>query len=100
MLEKGQITHHDGGTMMVGPKAVNVFRLITIQAGLKMLHRTNGRMLITRTATPTALFRLASEVTGAKYKRGQYEKAIAELQITIDLRRSEECVEVDERSRA
>ena len=36
-------------------------------------------MRLTRTATPTRTFALASKITGKTYKRGQYDQAMADV---------------------
>jgi hypothetical protein len=40
-------------------------------------------MRLTRTATPTRTFALASKITGKTYRRGQYDQAMADVRLWI-----------------
>lgn len=57
----------------VGPDAVNMFRAATLASALKLYAAT--KMLPTRGVTASGMLKLASEYTGKKYKRGEYQKA-------------------------
>jgi hypothetical protein len=71
------------GTMSFnGADATNLYRASMIKQGIR-LHRDTG-MLLTRGATITKLFGMASEYTGQKYKRGQHDLAIADMTAWID----------------
>lgn len=67
-------------SMAVGPDAMRVVRVGYIIQGLKMDVATNGRMQLTRNATPTKLLKLATEYTGKKYRRTQKQEAINDLE--------------------
>ena len=84
MQQQSEIVHHaHGGITLAGPDAVNLYRAITLKQGLLMYARTG--MLLTRTATPTVLLRIAKEYTGKDYKgKDKYEKAAADVQVWID----------------
>lgn len=56
-----------------------LYRAVTLKAALQIHVRTGGKMRLTRTATPTALLRMASEFTGVQYKRGQHQQALTDL---------------------
>lgn len=82
-MTTSNITIGQNGAMSFnGPDAVNLYRANMIRQGIK-LHMTTG-MILTRGATITKLFGMASEYTGNKYKRGQHEKAIADMTAWID----------------
>jgi hypothetical protein len=70
------------GMTFSGPKGVATYRAIVIKAGLKMymLHRIKPNSAY----TPTAMLRVAGEITGKHYKRREYERAINDLQVWID----------------
>jgi len=51
----------------------------TIISGLVLSIETNGRMILTRGATPTKLLKMAEGYTGKKYKRTQKQDAINDL---------------------
>jgi hypothetical protein len=40
-------------------------------------------MRLTRAATPTRSFELATKITGKRYKRGQYDQAMADVRAWI-----------------
>lgn len=77
-----EIVHHDGGTTLVGPDAVNLFRAISVRAALTMYARTGMKM--TRGATPTVLLAIATEYSGKAYKRGQYDQAAEDVRIWVE----------------
>lgn len=72
----------NGAMSFNGYDATNLYRANVIRQGIK-LHMATG-MILTRGATITKLFGMASEYTGIKYKRGQHEKAIADMTAWID----------------
>jgi hypothetical protein len=72
----------NGVTSFNGYDATNLYRAAMIKSGIK-LHRDTG-MLLTRGATITKLFGMASEYTGKKYKRGQHNAAIADMEAWIE----------------
>lgn len=77
-----QVIHSAGGTMFSGPGAVNIFRARVIASGLRLYAKTG--MKPNRAYTPTNMLRAASEMTGQKFKRGQYEEAAAALTALAD----------------
>lgn len=72
----------NGAMSFNGYDATNLYRAAMIKQGIK-LHRDTG-MILTRGATITKLFGMASEYTGKKYKRGQHNAAIADMETWID----------------
>ena len=68
-------------TSYVGPDATHLFQARTLVISLKALQK--GFML-TRGATPTRMLSLATSFTGKKYKRGQYDEAINDVQIWVN----------------
>lgn len=67
----------EGGFMATGPASVRIVQALTIRRAL-MLYAQTG-MKVNRAYTPTAMLNTASNITGKKYKRGQYLIAAAEL---------------------
>jgi len=74
---KGTITHEGGATTFAGRDAVEVFRAKTVASALKLYART--RMKVNRAYTPTNMLAVATEITGKKFKRGQYMEAAEAL---------------------
>jgi hypothetical protein len=73
--------HKDGGFSLTGD-AIPMFRVITLKGAIK-LHRQTG-LIPTRGVTISKMLAMAGEITGEKYKRGQHERAEADLQLWID----------------
>jgi hypothetical protein len=71
------IEHGAGGTSFVGPDAVACFAAFALASGLSLFAKTGLRP--NRQWTPTAMLKRAGEITGKKYKRGQYEQAAADV---------------------
>lgn len=76
------VVHKSGGTTFAGPDAVNLFRAITLKMSLSLYAKTG--MIPTRGVTSTVMLKLAKEYTGKTYKRGEHEKAAADVQVWID----------------
>lgn len=74
------ITHHVGGTTLAGD-AVHLYRVATIRVSLNMLIKTDGKMRMTRTATPKHLLSLTTEMTQKKYPNSKqgWASALADL---------------------
>lgn len=68
-------------TVLSGPEQVNVFRAITMKHALQLYAKTG--MKANRAYTPTAMLAVATEYTGKKYKRGQYDLAAQDLDTWI-----------------
>lgn len=87
------IVAHPGGGFSVTGESMSIYRLIVLKHALVLYAKTGIRP--TRSATPTAMLRMASEVTGKKYKRGQHSlaaedvSAVIESRAVIDAMRSE-----------
>lgn len=64
-----------------------MMRAITLVNALRFYAKTG--MKVTRTATPTFMLKLANEITGHVYRRGQYEAAAEGVQEWIDARVAE-----------
>jgi hypothetical protein len=65
-----------GVTSYVGQDAT---RLLHAKTVFHALRACKIGMRITRTATPTRTFALASKITGKTYRRGQYDQAMADV---------------------
>lgn len=61
---------------------MDVLRARVVASGLRLYAKTG--MKPNRAYTPTAMLRAASEMTGEKYKRGEYERAAADLTALAD----------------
>lgn len=85
-----EIVLNKDGTLrsLIGRDAVSLARVSTIMSGLNIHIHTGGQMRLTRMATPTFLMKTASEYTGIKYKRGQYQKAHDDLKVWFELMKS------------
>lgn len=64
------IQYNAGGTSLVGPDAVALFRAVTIASGLRLYAKTGIKP--NRSWTPTAMLAAATGITGKPYKRGQF----------------------------
>lgn len=65
----------------ISPEA---YRLVALKQALKIHVQTQGRMRLTRTATPTRMLEMASEYTGKRYRRGQQDQALLDIQEVLD----------------
>lgn len=63
------------------PEEIERYRNIILRQAIETHLKFNGRLKLTRTATPTRLRTLASQVTGNKYPRSRQgmESALADL---------------------
>lgn len=73
MSDNSVIKYSDGHTAFVGPDAVAFYRATVIACGLRLY--ANARIRPNRHWTPTAMLAAASQITGKRYKRGEYLKA-------------------------
>lgn len=69
-------------TTFTGPAEVQIYRAITVKHGLKLYKNTGIKP--NRAYTPTAMMRVAKEITGAKLKARDYEGAIKALDEWIE----------------
>ena len=69
----------DGSIVFSGTDAVNVFRCEVIASALRLYAKS--KMQVNRAYTPTAMLRAAEQLTGCKFKRGQYHEAADALEI-------------------
>lgn len=65
----------------VSPEA---YRLVALKQALKIHVQTQGRMRLTRSASPTRMLEMASEYTGKRYRRGQQDQALLDIQEVLD----------------
>jgi hypothetical protein len=73
-MTQSEIVHHKGGgTTFAGPDAVAYFRARTLASSIKLFMRTG--IIPTRGVTGPVMLRIATEITGKAYKRGQYQAA-------------------------
>ena len=65
---------------LTGP-AIDFFRLITVIKAIEIHIKTDGKMMLTRVATPSNLRAIATEFTGKGYPRSRkgLETALADL---------------------
>ena len=66
------LTRTNGGQSFQGSD-VNIFRGAVIASALRLYAKTG--MQANRAYTPSAMLRAAAEITGRKFKRGQYAEA-------------------------
>ena len=69
-------------TTFVGEAGVSTYQAIVLKSALKLYNATG--MKPNRMWTPTRMLALAGEITGQKFKRGQYLTAADALQVWID----------------
>ena len=67
------ITTNESGTFFDGPEAIAVHRAISIADGLRLYARCGLKP--TRGWSPTKALKAAEEITGKRFKRGQYTEA-------------------------
>jgi len=79
------ITITDSGTMFAGNDATRLFQAITLRSALK-LHKVG--LKINRRTTSRQLLDLAEHYTGKKYKRGEFDRAMADVTIWINVMKS------------
>jgi len=79
-LDSYIVQHDDGVRAFVGLDATRLAHARTVYISLKAC---KAGMRLTRTATPTRSFELASKITGKTYKRGQYDQAMADVRAWI-----------------
>jgi len=58
------------------------FQALAIRHGLRLYAKTG--MKPNRDWTPTAMLRVASQITGKKYKRGDYLRAADDIKAVLD----------------
>ena len=64
--------------------SAEAYRLVALKQALRIHVQTQGRMRLTRTATPTSMLLMASEYTGKRYRRGEQSQALADIQEVLD----------------
>ena len=85
-MEDSYITVRNKGkestiTSYVGSDATHLFQARTLIIMLKYIQKG---FRLTSEGSPTKLLKLASSFTGKKYKRGQYDEAITDVQIWVN----------------
>lgn len=70
------VDEKNGVTGFIGPDATRLLHARTVKHALRAC-KIGFRL--TRTATPTRSFAMASKITGKTYKRGQYDQALADV---------------------
>jgi hypothetical protein len=71
------VVRENGCTVITG-KDIEKYRLLIAIQGLETHVRTNGRMRLSRFATPKRCMEIVSEFTRKKYKRSDARKAVDE----------------------
>ena len=74
------VKHGDGVTAFVGLDSTRLLHARTVYHALRAC---KIGMRLTRTATPTRCFDMAGKITGKRYKRGQYDLAMADVRAWI-----------------
>lgn len=84
--DSSEIHHSDGGSMYSGPDAVAVFRAYTLASSLSLYAKCGIRP--TRHVGPRDMMKMASEITGRKFKAKDYAGAAAAVKEWASLMRS------------
>jgi len=79
-LDSYIVQHGDGVTAFIGLDSTRLLHARTVYHALKAC---KIGMRLTRTATPTRCFDMASKISGKRYKRGQYDQAMADVRAWI-----------------
>jgi hypothetical protein len=79
-LDSYIVKHGDGVTAFIGLDSTRLLHARTVYHALRAC---KAGMRLTRTATPTRCFDMASKITGKRYKRGQYDLAMADVRAWI-----------------
>lgn len=82
MTESYIETGSRGVTSFVGPDATHLFQAVTLRSSLRLYAKIG--MFPTRGVTITRMLALATQFTGKTYKRGQAEKAAADVSVWIE----------------
>jgi len=81
MTEDSHVTVRDNKiTSFIGPDATHLFQARCLVMSLRAI---KSGFRLTRGATPTRMLALATQFTGQKYKRGEYDRAMADVQVWI-----------------
>lgn len=81
-----EIIYSASGTTFSGPDAVALFRATALWSALRLYAR--AKIKPNRAWTPTVMLKMAGDICGKTYKRGQYEEAAADVKIWMDAMRS------------
>lgn len=68
-------------TGFVGPDAIELFRAVTLKGAIQLYAQC--RIIPTRGMTISKMLKLASRFSGKSYGRGQYDAAVADLDVWI-----------------
>lgn len=79
-MDDSYISGGPGGVSFVGHDAVHLFRAVTLKHAILMLAKG---IVPTRGLTSKRALVMAGEYTGMRYKRGQHEEAVRDLDIWI-----------------
>jgi hypothetical protein len=63
--------------------------MVTLKQALSIHVKTEGRMRLTRMATPTNMLKMASEYTGKRYRRGEQNVALQDLVMVLESLKNE-----------
>ncbi len=81
-MDKVQDITIGGGIVFSGRTAVAVYQAMTLKHALKLYAKTGIKA--NRAYTPSAMMRLASGITGKRFKARDYIGAIAALEVWIN----------------
>ena len=62
--------------------APSIYQAVVLKSALKLYHRTGIKA--NRAYTPSAMLRTAGNITGKKFKRGEYLRAMQALEVWIE----------------
>ena len=77
MTDQSEIIVGRGGTCFAGPDAVQLFRAATLRSALGLL---KVGIIPTRGLTKTKALAMVTQYTGQTYKRGEFDRAMKDLQ--------------------
>lgn len=82
MNDSSVTLHRDGGITFSGPDATLLYTAISLRGAIRLFSKTG--IAPGRGYTGSTMLGSAGQLTGKKYKRGQYEAAVADLTVWID----------------
>lgn len=82
-MDNSEIVVHEGGGMTFSGDGVRLYQAIALRSGLMMYAKC--RMKPNRAWTPTAMLRAVEAILpGKHYRRGEYDRAAADLTFWIN----------------
>lgn len=89
-MSEPSIDYRKDGSLssLQGKEAVDVYRVAQLMSSIRMMVKTNGRLIPTRGFTMKKALTMATSYTGVSYKRTEAEKAIADLKVWLETMKS------------